>query len=178
MQHPMLAERWLPSEEGIVLWDMSMSFPGRSQKSSLGLCRQALALHIQDGPADPGEHACSKFGSYPWSAVFGTPFGTDSLLRKEQRASHLSYKVSCSQWSRGTRLLSHDTFWVQQQHDMATFATKRLAAELTWLVHPIAQCPVQRGAVARNLWVLQSIPGTASHWPVLPVPMASKPLVS
>lgn len=85
---------------------------------------------------------CSQFGSYPRRAVFGTSFGTDSLLRKRQHASHLSHKVSRSQRSRGTGLLSHDTFWVQQQHDMATFATKRLDAELTWLVHPIAQHPV------------------------------------
>ena len=151
---------------------------GGSQKSSLGLCRQPLALRIQDEPADTGQHECSQFGSYPWSAVFGTPFGTDSLLRKKRHASHLSHKVSRSQWSHGTRLLSHDTFWIQQQHDMTTSATKRLVAELMWLVHPLAQRPMQRGAEARNVWVLQSIPGTASHWPVLPVPMASKPLVS
>lgn len=56
--------------------------------------------------------------------------------------------VSHSQRSHGTRLLSHDTFWVQQQHDMATFAMKCLNAELTGLVPPITQHPVQRGAVA------------------------------
>ena len=148
--------------------------PRKVPEEHLGLCRQPLALHIQDGPAGPGEHACSQCGSCPWSTVFGTPFGTDSLLRKKQHASHLSHKVSHSQWSCGTGLLSHDTFWVQQQCDMATFATKRLVAELTWLVHPIAQHPVQRGVVACSLWVLQSIPGTATHQAV---PMALKPLV-
>lgn len=108
----------------LCCWTCPCPSRGGSQKSSLGLCRQPLALRIRDRPADPGDHACSQCGSYPWRAVFGTPFGTDSLLGKKRCASHLSHNVSRLQWSRGTRLLSHDTFWVQQQHDMATFATK------------------------------------------------------
>lgn len=99
------------------------------RQSPLGLCRPTLSLHIQDGPAGPGESACIQFGSYLWRAsplraAFGMLFSTDSLLRKKQPASHLYHKVSQSQCSRGTGLLSCDTFWVQQQHDTATFATK------------------------------------------------------
>lgn len=119
-----------------------------SQMNFLGLCRRPLSLRIQDDLQTPESVLhCSQFGSYPQRGAFGTSFGADSLLRKKQYASHLSHKMSHSQRSCGTRLLSHDTFWVQQQHDMATFATKRLDAELTWLVHPIAQHLMQRRAV-------------------------------
>lgn len=62
--------------------------------------------------------------SFPLRAAFGMLFSTDSLLQKKRPASHLYHKVSQSQHSRGTGLLSCDTFWVQQQHDTATFATK------------------------------------------------------
>lgn len=140
---------------------------GGSQRNFLGLCRQPLSLGMQDGPADPESVLhCSQIGSCPQRAVFGTSLGADSVLRKMQHASHLSHKVSHSQRSCGSRLLSHDSFWMQQQHDMATFVTKRLDAELTWLVHPIAQHPCRE-----EQWHLQSVPGPASHWPVLPALM-------
>lgn len=154
-------QRWLVLGERITAGHVHDLCPsqGRTQNRSRGLCIQPLV------PSIPGSwRAHMQPGWFrPWG--FGTPLSTASLQRKKRRASHLSHEVSHSQQPHGTRLLPHDTSQVQQR-DTGTerlvqssrgwsTPSHRLRAEQCW--HTICR---------------------ALHPPVLPVPSASKPLVS
>lgn len=130
------------------------------RQSPLGLCRPTLSLHIQDGPAGPGESACIQFGSYSWRASLSElPLGCFSALTHCYRRSDL--RVTCTikypshsiHVALGSCPVTHSGY--NNSMTRPPLPQNCLAAELTWLVHPVAQRPVQRGATGHNPWVLQ-----------------------